>query len=273
MIFVKTEVIYVRKICLKQSFLGIICIMAKILLALLLVLAPAANAAAAPTGKEIIKRMDALLWGKTTVGLYEMTITTPSWTRTLEMRAWESSRKKTFIRILAPARERGNATLRRGAQMWNYLENVDRVIKIPPSMMLQSWMGSDFTNDDLVKESSIVNDYNHTNLGEVDLDGTTAYKVEAIPKEDAPVVWGKVLYWVRAKDFVPLREEFYSERGELIRILRFSDIRAMGGRTIPLKWEMTPVRKKRTTVFRIKELEFDSVIPEEVFTLSNMKRF
>lgn len=247
--------------------------MLKIFIVLAL-LVPSAAYAGAPSGKEIIEKMDRLLWGKTTVGLYEMTVTTPSWTRTLEMKAWESSREKTFIRILAPARERGNATLRRGVEMWNYLANVERVIKIPPSMMLQSWMGSDFTNDDLVKESSIVEDYDHTNLGEVALDGTAVFKVEAIPKEDAPVVWGKVMYWVRVEDSVPLREEFYSERGELIRVLRFSDVREMGGRTIPTRWEMTPVKRAgRKTVFRIKEMEFNSEIPAEVFTLRNMKRF
>ncbi|MDP2690562.1 MAG: outer membrane lipoprotein-sorting protein [Deltaproteobacteria bacterium] len=244
-----------------------------IILAMML-LAPSLALAAEPTGREIIERMDRLLWGKTTVGLYEMTVTTPAWTRTLRMRAWESSREKTFIRILAPAKERGNATLRRGLEMWNYLENVERVVKIPPSMMLQSWMGSDFTNDDLVKESSIVNDYDHANLGGEEVQGMAAYKVEAVPKPEAPVVWGKILYWVRAKDFVPLREEFYGERGELIRVLEFSEIEDVGGRTIPTRWEMTPVRKEgRTTVLKILEMAFDTEIPEEVFTLRNMKRF
>ncbi len=238
----------------------------------LILLIPSLLSAQELTGKDIIKKMDGLMRGETSQGLYEMTITTPNWDRTLRLMAWEKSREKTFIRILAPLKERGTATLRIGYEMWNYLPSVERVIKIPPSMMLQSWMGSDFTNDDLVKESSVVNDYVHANLGKEAIDGGTAYRVEAIPKEDAPVVWGKIIFWVRVKGFVPLREEFYDERGELIRVLTFSEVKELGGRTIPARWEMASVKKKgRRTVFRILDVEFDKDIPESVFTHGNMR--
>jgi len=248
--------------------------MTRLILAILLLMPSLCAASSVPAGREIIDRMDRLMRGKSTVGLYEMEITTPSWSRTLRLRAWEKDREKTFIRILAPAKESGNATLRRGFEMWNYLDNIERVIKIPPSMMLLSWMGSDFTNDDLVKESSIVNDYDHSVLGTEETGGREAYIIEAAPKEDAPVVWGKVVLRVRTTDFVPVSQEFYSERGELIRVLEFSGVKLMGGRTIPTVWKMTPVKKEgRSTVFRILEIEFDKEIPEGVFTLRNLKGF
>jgi outer membrane lipoprotein-sorting protein len=201
-----------------------------------------------------------------------MTVTTPRWERTLTMTAWEKRREKTFIRILSPARERGVVTLRIGNEMWNYLPRVERVIKIPPSMMLQSWMGSDFTNDDLVKESSIVDDYTHEITGTETVGKDIAFKVVATPKEDAPVVWGSIVYWVRKADYVPLKEEFYSENKELVRLLEFSEIREVGGRVIPTTWTMTPVKKPgRKTVFRIIEMEFDADIPDAVFTRRNMR--
>ena len=224
------------------------------------------------TGHEIIRQMDRLMWGKTTQGLYEMEITTPHWKRSLKMRAWESARKKTFIRILSPQKEKGVSTLRIDYEMWNYLPSVERVIKIPPSMMFQGWMGSDFTNDDLVKESSIVDDYNHKTVGVEMLDAVETYKVEATAKPDAPVVWGKILYWVRKADFVPLREEFFSEKGELIRVMTFSEIKQMHGRTIPTRWEIRPVKKKnKSTVMKILDIKFDSDIPDDTFTLRNLK--
>jgi outer membrane lipoprotein-sorting protein len=225
-------------------------------------------------GKEIIRRMDQLIRGETGMGLYEMTIKDPRWERTLKLRAWESREgKKTFIRILSPPKEEGIGTLKIGVEMWNYLPRVERTIKIPPSMMMQPWMGSDFTNDDLVKESSIVEDYVHRVMGKEKIDGFDSYQVEAVAKPDAPVVWGKILYWVRVEDFIPLKEEFYSEKGELIRVMTFSDIKEMGGRILPTYWQMVPVKKKgRMTTFRIIEVEFDIPIPDDVFTLRNLKR-
>jgi outer membrane lipoprotein-sorting protein len=225
-------------------------------------------------GKEVIRRMDVLMRGETGKGLYEMTIKDPRWERTLKLRAWEARKgKKTFIRILSPPKEEGIGTLKIGVEMWNYLPRVERTIKIPPSMMMQPWMGSDFTNDDLVKESSIVEDYVHKVMGKEKIDGFDAYHVEAVAKPDAPVVWGKILYWVRVEDFIPLREEFYSEKGELIRVMSFSDIKEIGGRVLPTFWKMVPVKKKdRMTTFRLIEVEFDIPIPDEIFTLRNLKR-
>jgi hypothetical protein len=224
-------------------------------------------------GKEIIHKMDTLLWGRSSQGTFELRVETPRWKRTLKLKAWEKDRKKTFIRILGPAKEKGIGTLRIEYEMWNYLPAVEKIIKVPPSMMFQPWMGSDFTNDDIVKESSIVEDYEHEILGIEVHDGAEAYKIEALPKPNAPVVWGKIIYWVRKKDFVPLKEEFYSEKNELIRELRFSEIKQMGGRTIPTVWEMKPLKKKgKRTVFKINEISYDIPIDDAIFSLENLRR-
>ena len=227
-----------------------------------------------PDAKEIIRKMDLILRGETSFGTYRMTIVDPDWQRTLELKAWEKRQdKKTFIRILSPAKEEGIVSLKVEAEMWNWLPRVERIIKIPPSMMMQPWMGSDFTNDDVVKASSVVADYSQTVLGEEVLEGYDTYKVELIPHPDAPVVWGRILVWVVQVDSMPLRQEFYSERGKLIRVLEFSDIRDIRGRTVPTRWKMTPIAKAgRQTVMEVIDLEIDIEIDDSIFSLRNLKR-
>jgi len=226
-----------------------------------------------PIARDIVERVEVLLWGKTVQGDYEMTITTPRWQRTLALRAWMDRPKRSFIRILEPAKEKGIGSLRIGAEMWNYLPNVERTIKIPPSMMLQPWMGSDLTNDDLVKSSSLIDDYTHTILREEAVAGAPAYVLELIPKPDAAVVWGRILYWVRKSDFMPLKQEFYSERGELVRTLTFSDVKPMGGRTIPTRWELRPADKPgNMTTFVIKSALYDKPIDTDIFTQRNLQK-
>ena len=227
-----------------------------------------------PDAREIIRKMDLILRGDSSFGTYRMTITDPDWQRALELKAWEKRReKKTFIRILSPPKEEGIVTLKVDYEMWNWLPRVERIIKIPPSMMMQPWMGSDFTNDDLVKASSIVTDYSHTVLAEEALRDYDTYKVELIPKPDAPVVWGRILAWVVQADSMPLRQEFYSEKGKLIRVLEFSDIREIRDRTLPTRWEMTPMAEKgRRTVMEVIDLELDVPIDDSMFSLRNLKR-
>lgn len=235
-------------------------------------LAPYANAQD-PSGRDILDRVESLLWGRTLQGDFEMSITTPRWQRTLTVQVWMDRPKRSFIRILAPAKEAGIGSLRIGAEMWNYLPNIERIIKIPPSMMLQPWMGSDFTNDDLVKESSIVNDYTHRILKTESTGGIPLYVVEALPKPEAAVVWRKIVYWVRKNDFIPLKQEFYSERGELVRIMTFSEIRPIGGRTIPTKWEMRSTGKPgNVTTVLLKTALYDGPIDSEIFTQRNLQK-
>jgi outer membrane lipoprotein-sorting protein len=145
----------------------------------------------------VARRCEAALRGKTQHGHAVMTVQRPEWKRTLEMDFWYVAPSKTFIAITAPAKEAGTRTLRLATNMWMYLPSVERVIKIAPSLMLQPWMGSDFTNDDLVKESSLVDDYVHQLDGEAVVDGDTCYRLIATAKPDAPVVWGKIIALIR----------------------------------------------------------------------------
>lgn len=228
---------------------------------------------AEPTGQELVAYIERLLWGRTNQGLAEMTVVTPRWTRTLELRFWMERPTRTFIRILAPPKEAGIGSLRIKAEMWNYLPAVERTIKIPPSMMLQPWMGSDMTNDDLVKESSVVEDYTHRLVGIEDVAGAKAYRVESIPKPEAAVVWGKLVYRIRVADRLPLEQEYYDERGELIKAMRFTEVRRLGGRTIPTRWVMQPLKKPQNrTEFVLKEITFDAPVDPAIFTLRNLQK-
>jgi outer membrane lipoprotein-sorting protein len=243
-----------------------------LLLAAMLVVATHA-ASEEPDARDIVDRVEVLIWGRTVQGDYEMTIITPRWQRTLQLRAWMDRPRRSFIRILEPAKEKGIGSLRIGAEMWNYLPNVERTIKIPPSMMLQPWMGSDLTNDDLVKSSSVIDDYTHRILREEVVAGAPAYVLELMPKPDAAVVWGKIIYWVRKGDFIPLKQEFYSERGDLVRTMTFSEVRPMAGRTIPTRWELRPADKPgNMTTFVVKSALYDQPIADEIFTQRNLQK-
>lgn len=228
--------------------------------------------AAEPSGRELVEHVERLLWGKTNQGVSEMTVTTPHWTRTLRLRFWMDRPRYTLIRILAPPKEEGIGSLRVGDEMWNYLPKVARIIKIPSSMMLQPWMGSDFSNDDLVKESSMLDDYTHSRTGTETVDGVRAHRVQSIPKPDAPVVWGKIVYFIRVADRLPLKQEYYDERGELIKVMTFSDVRSIGGRTIPTRWTMRPLAKpENRTEMAIRDITFDQPIDPARFTQANLR--
>ena len=234
---------------------------------------PAASPAQPAEGREILDKVEKLLWGNTVQGDYEMTISTPRWQRTLGLKVWMDRPKRSFVRIVSPAKEAGIGSLRIGAEMWNYLPNVERIIKIPPSMMLQPWMGSDFTNDDLVKESSILDDYTHKVLGTVQLDEQAVWQIESTPKPDAAVVWGRIVYWVRQRDTMPLKQEFFSERGELVRVLSFSEVRRVGDRVMPTRWEMRPVAKPgNSTTVLLKDAVFNRPVDDEVFSQRNLQK-
>lgn len=229
--------------------------------------------AADPTGQELIAHVERTMWGKTNQGVAEMMVITPRWQRKLDLRFWMERPDRTFIRIMAPPKEAGIGSLRIKAEMWNFLPSIERVIKIPPSMMLQPWMGSDMTNDDLVKSSSVVEDYTHTLKGTEQIEGVPVYQVESIPKPEAAVVWGKLIYYIRVSDRLPLILEFWDERGEKVKVMRYSDIRPVGGRTIPTRWEMQPLDKPRNrTVFVIRDIKFDTAVDTQIFSLKNLQQ-
>jgi outer membrane lipoprotein-sorting protein len=229
--------------------------------------------AAEMTATEIVKKSDQLMRGKTTQGSASMEIVNPSWRRTISMDYWSSGSTKFFIHITAPVREKGTTFLKIDKNLYQYLPSAEMRIKISPSMMHQSWMGSDFTNDDLVKESSTVDDYTHKMIGQEDMAGFPAYKIQLDPKPNAPVVWGKLMVWYRKADLVPLREDFYDEKGNKIKTMNFSDIQNVGDRNYPMLLEMIPLNKQgHKTVYKVKKIKFNEQIPESVFSLKNLEK-
>ena len=232
----------------------------------------AAALAAPPAPREVVVRALSTLWGRTMQADVEMTITAPGWSRTLALQTWMFRPNKSLLRVKAPAKDAGITSLRIGAEMWNYIPAIERTVKIPPSLMLQPWLGSDFTNDDLVKESSLIDDYTHELLPvSPSAGGEAAYVVQALPRPEAPVVWGKVVLTTRA-DFIPLKQEFYDERGRLVRTLAYGELRPLGGREVPSRWVMTPVDKPgKSTTIVFKAATYDQPIDDALFTLQQLK--
>jgi len=229
-----------------------------------------------PSGTEIVKKMDELLRGESSYTKMKMTLTNPDWNnpRELTLYAYELTKEqKSFIRITYPARDKGTGFLKVGYNLWLYVPATEKVTKIPPSMMHQSWMGSDFTNDDLVKESSIVNDYEHKLLDTIqDPANGKVYQLELIPKPSAQVVWGKILVWVRAEGYVPLKQQYFDDQGRMASEMLFSEIKNLGGRIIPTVWEMRPADKPgHQTIIRLLDAQFNQEIDPAIFTEKNLK--
>ncbi len=223
--------------------------------------------------EKIIRRAETLLRGNTHVGAYDMTITTPDWERTIGMKLWTDGTERSFVRITAPTKERGIGFLKIEKEMWQYLPSVERTIKIPPSMMMQSWMGSDFTNDDLVREYSLVDDYTSSYMGTDTVNQVPCHVVDLVPDETAAVVWGRLRMWVASAGYIPVRQDYFDELGELVRCITFDDIRRIGDRTMPTRWTVTPFSDPgNKTVLHLTEGQFDAPINRVVFTRSNLER-
>jgi outer membrane lipoprotein-sorting protein len=222
---------------------------------------------------EIVKKADELMRGKSSFTRFTMTIEKPGWSRTMAMKAWSLEPDYSLVYVTDPARDKGTVTLKRGNEVWNWLPTVQKVIKIPPSMMLQSWMGSDFSNDDLVRASSIVRDYTHRLLGKEIVEGRECYELELTPDPEAGVVWGKVLLWISVEGYMEFKTEYYDEDGMLVRSFLGSRITTFGDRTLPAHWEMIPhATPGSKTVIDYEELRFDERFDSEFFSLQNMKR-
>ena len=221
--------------------------------------------------KEIVREVDRLYRSTFSYSEIEMEIVTPHWQRTLSMQAWTQGMEKTFIRITAPDKEKGMATLRIKNEMWNYLPKTNKVIKIPPSMMMSSWMGSDFTNDDLVKEFSLFDDFSYQQIPSEKGSEDTIY-INCIPRPDLPIVWHNIVIAIRKEDHLPVWQKYYDDKGQLMRILYYSDVKKFGTRTLPASMEMIPQNKEgQKTVIRYLTLDFDRKINPEVFTLRNLR--
>ena len=252
--------------------------MKRILIALIILTIGAGFSSFAQTSntlsaKEIVQKADAKSRGDYSTGEITMTIVRPTWTREMTMKSWSRGTDYALILVVAPARDKGTAFLKREQEIWNWQPTIDRTIKLPPSMMMQSWMGSDFTNDDLIKESSIVEDYSQKLLGSETVDGRECYKIELTPKEDAAVVWGKILSWIDKKDFMQLKVEFYDEDGYLVNTMYGKNVKELGGRLLPSKMEVIPADEPgNKTIVEYLSLDFDTPIEASFFSIQNLKR-
>lgn len=241
--------------------------------------APPSGAPPCPSGEDkpdvaqLVRRTEQLLQGRTSVGVMAMTIKTPSWTRKLKMKVWAQGRDFALVHVLEGGpRETGMMTLKREKQLWNYLPKAGRVMKLPSGMLGDSWMGSDFTNDDLVKGSSITDDFSSAVTGTVEQDGRKAWQITLTPKPNAVVVWGKVEMVVDRQTCVPLLQRFYDEEGKLARKLTFTDIKKVGWRDFPAKLTVTPSEAGRETVMVYEDISFDQDIPEDTFSLHRLQK-
>ncbi|PLX42373.1 MAG: outer membrane lipoprotein-sorting protein [Deltaproteobacteria bacterium] len=246
-------------------------------LALALILSlPAINPAAPPPEGidpyQISRKLDELYRSSSSRGEMTMTVATKHYTRTVSMKMWSRGLDDTLAVITSPAKERGTATLKRDREMWNYLPKIDKTIRIPPSMMMASWMGSDFTNDDLMRETSWEKDYT-ISLAQDAPEG--AVGLVYIPKPDAPVTWSKVVGYMELDTYLPTSIEYYDEKGRLVREMTFEEPIKMGGRTIPRRVVLTPLSKDKlgnSTILLYEKMEFDVPIEDNLFSLSALRR-
>lgn len=224
------------------------------------------------TAREILDKVDDLYRGDSSMGTMTMEIVTEHWSRTLTMDFWTKGKDKSLFKILSPKKERGTATLRSGNDIWNYLPKVNRTIKVPSSMMSQSWMGSHFTNDDLVRETRMADDYAFEKSFEGERDDIEVIEITCIPKPEEAIVWGKVVLTVRASDYIPLVMDYYHDDMELARTMTFSELKDIDGRMIPTKMHVVPTDKElEYTVVTYDEITFDMDIDDDLFSLRNLQ--
>jgi hypothetical protein len=227
---------------------------------------------------ELVRRAEDALRGKTAEMKLRMTITTPRWTRELVIRSYDDhDGDRSFSRVLEPAKDKGTGFLRDHDAFWTWLPKVERAMRIPPSMMLQPWMGSDFTNDDLARESSLEKDYEPRALGEKSIEGVASLGIELVPKPEAPVVWARIELWIEKQRLAPLLFVYFDEPEpgtfEVIRELRFSDVRVVDGRPLPHVWLMVPSDKPgHTTRVVLEEAAFDRKLDAAIFTQKNLRQ-
>ena len=225
----------------------------------------------AQDAREIIRQTENNMRGDMSYMEMSMQVVRPRYTREISMRSWSLGDDYSLVYVTAPARDEGTAFLKRGKEMWNYQPNIDRTIKMPPSMLSQSWMGSDFTNDDLINASSLADDYDHTFIRMETIDGHECYVIELVPHPDNPVVYDKSLYWVSKEHYLPVKNENFDEYGDLVNTIHFRDIKQLGGRYIPAIMEMVPAdRDNQRTVITTHAADFSIDVDQSFFSTQNL---
>ena len=231
------------------------------------------SALKAQSAKDIIIKADQKWQGLSQISSMEMTIVRPTWERTIAFKGWTKGRDYSLTLITAPAREKGQTFLKRQNEMWTWNPSINRLIKLPAAMMSQGWMGSDFTNDDILKESSIVVDYTHKIIGKEEINGIMCHKIELIPTEEAAVVWGKIIKWISIDQTDQIKNEYYDEDEMLVKTDIASDIKLMGDRKIPTRIEVIPADKPgNKTIVIITNIKYNVKMDNSFFSQQNMKK-
>lgn len=222
---------------------------------------------------ELIKHIDKLWRGETSRSIMTMTVKTRRYQRSMTMEAWSKGQEHSLVVIKKPIKDKGIATLKVKENIWNYLPKINRVTKVPSSMMSGSWMGSHFTNDDLVKESTFEDEFTSSITFEGKRDGIKIYELTSIPKPDAAVVWGKVVMQIRQKTLSPFRALYYDEEGILVRTMTFDQLKKIGKRHVPMRMSLQPADKpNESTVIVYNDIEFEIPIKSAFFSLQNLQR-
>ncbi|MEJ6753621.1 MAG: outer membrane lipoprotein-sorting protein [Flavobacteriales bacterium] len=222
---------------------------------------------------EIIQKADSKMRGASSFSEMAITIVRPKWQKTMTMKSWSLGTDYSVSLVTSPAKEKGSVFLKRKNEVWNYLPALERTIKLPPSMMTQSFMGTDLTNDDLVKQSSMVVDYTHKILSEEIVEGLDCWKLELIPNEEATVVWGKLIVWIDKSDFMQLKIEFYDDDEEIVNLMNGYNFKMFGNKKLPSKIEFIPLEDQgNKTIIEYKIWEFDKDIPSNYFTTQYVSR-
>ena len=225
------------------------------------------------TAKEIVAKSDKKVRGNTSYAEVKISSIRPKWTKEMRLKIWSKGSDYSVSLVTSPAKEKGSVFLKRKTEVWNYVPSIERTIKLPPSMMMQNWMGTDLTNDDMVKQSSIVVDYTHKIIGSEKIIDLDCYKIELLPKEDAAVVWGKIIMWIDKVNFMQLKVAFYDEDEFLVNKLLAYNPKKFGDRTLPSKIEYIPMEKEgQKTVIEYLKWQFDVPVKEVYFTSNYMKR-
>ncbi|MBD3419076.1 MAG: outer membrane lipoprotein-sorting protein [Chitinivibrionales bacterium] len=225
------------------------------------------------TATNIISRADQKMRGTTSTSSMSMTVKRPDWQRSISMQTWSKGDSFSLVLITAPPREEGQVFLKRHTNMWNWIPRISRMVKIPPSMMSQSWMGSDFSNNDLLRESSIVTDYEHAKAGVEPVDSFVCWKLKLTPKPQAPVVWTSVHAWIDTSLFVEVKADYFSGDRQLAETMHFSRVRSMDGRMIPTRFTLIPHDKQHhRTVMDIESIDFNVKLDDKFFSKQNARR-
>jgi outer membrane lipoprotein-sorting protein len=240
---------------------------------ILLIVSSSLSIISAQNATEIVQRAENMLKGeKNSYSEMSMQIVRPKYTRTIEFKSWSETDRNSLTLITAPAKEKGQSFMKLGNNMWSWNPAIQRLIKMPSSMMSQGWMGSDFSNDDAMKESSLVKDFTHKLLVKEQVGGFSCYKIELLPLENAGVVWGKILIWISETENFEIKVEFYDENSELVKTHTAAEIKTFDGQKLPSVMTIIPADKpENKTVVTIKLMKFNIAIDKNFFSQQNMK--